>query len=80
MTEGIQVEFMFHQKIQRPHKRRPDLGDAEDISQIKNPMDTFDELANSLQKKKETHLNRKFRVNGHRVDFMYNIQNQVCLF
>ena len=60
-------------QIQKAHKRSDQSSNKDD-----NSGDTFESLNNSIAKNKDTGVKKKFRVNGHRVDFLQNIQHQVC--
>ena len=60
-------------QVQKAHKRSDQYSNEDD-----NGGDTFESLSNSITKSKDTGVKKKFRVNGHRVDFLQNIQNQVC--
>ena len=60
-------------QVQKAHKRSDQYSNEDD-----NGGDTFESLSNSITKSKDTGVQKKFRVNGHRVDFLQNIQNQVC--
>ena len=60
-------------QVQKAHKRSDQSSNEDDDSG-----DTFDSLNNSIANNKDTGVKKKFRVNGHRVDFLQNIQNQVC--
>ena len=59
-------------QVQKTHKRSDQYSNEDD-----NGGDTFESLSNSITKSKDTGVKKKFRVNGHRVDFLQNIQNQV---
>ena len=63
----------FTLQVQKAHKRSDEYSNTED-----NGGDTFESLNNSITKSKDTEVKKLFRVNGHRVDFLQNIQNQVC--
>ena len=60
-------------QVQKAHKRSDQYSNEDD-----NGGDTFESLSNSITKSKDTGVKKKFRVNGHRVDFLQNIQHQVC--
>ena len=60
-------------QVQKAHKRSDLYSNEGDKGG-----DTFEFLSNSIIKSKDTGVKKKFRVNGHRVDFLQNIQNQVC--
>ena len=63
----------FTLQVQKAHKRSDEYLNKED-----NGGDTFESLNDSIAKSKDTKVKKLFRVNGHRVDFLQNIQNQVC--
>ena len=63
----------FTLQVQKAHKRSDEYLNKED-----NGGDTFESLNDSIAKRKDTEVKKLFRVNGHRVDFLQNIQNQVC--
>ena len=60
-------------QVQKAHKRSDQYSNEDD-----NGGDTFESLSNSITKSKDTGVKKKFRVNGHRVHFLQNIQHQVC--
>ena len=60
-------------QVQKAHKRSDQSSNEDDDSG-----DTFDSLNNSIANNKDTGVKKKFRVNGHRVHFLQNIQHQVC--
>ena len=60
-------------QVQKAHKRSDQSSNKND-----NGEDTFESLNNNIAKNKDMGVKKKFRVNGHRVDFLQNIQHQVC--
>ena len=65
---------MFELKRQRPHKRTDDNINSKSTETV---VDTFQDLENTFKKEMKSSTKEKFRVNGHRVDSIVNIQNQV---